>query len=607
MTYAKLVLLLIFLFPYLSFSLQADASVWSKTLDGVGSDYGQSASPTSDGGAIVCGFTGVGDSYLIKMSATGNIQWQKVFDRPGINKPVSLSDAIQTNDDGYVAVGAVSAGLAGTSDLYIVKTNSQGVAEYMRLYSMAGDQWGFKIREHKDSGFMIVGHSLPTADTGDLLIIRLDPEGNILWQKLLDGGGFEAFPDFQATSDDRFVISTYTTSFGNGRNAMVLKFDDSGEIIWSKTYGGLGFEGAYGIQQTRDGGYAVTGWFKDNGNNTSDDLWLMKLSPSGKIQWQYQYGGSKTDTGVSIAVERDGNLFVSGYTSSFGSGNEDIWILKFSSAGKILFEKTYGGVMGDWSQSAKLARDGGIFVTGLNILPLRIRQSAFVVKLNSSGELNTCSRLTLASSKAKITAIPATSMDVQLFIQDASLQELPTDEIRISNGIMKSITDCNLITGVNPSTASPGSVIQLTGVGFGNNQADSKVFIGKRDTGKAISWSDRKITLRLPGDARTAGIILQNRSGRTVPIELPVLPPAGKKLWPLDGPLQGKTRVAITLPTNFDGSKVERVLFGTTEATNISLVTKNLLLCTSPAGSGSVDVSVFSGTDSFAAGNFVYK
>jgi IPT/TIG domain len=95
--------------------------------------------------------------------------------------------------------------------------------------------------------------------------------------------------------------------------------------------------------------------------------------------------------------------------------------------------------------------------------------------------------------------------------------------------------------------------------------------------------------------------------GRTVPIEFPILPPPGKKMWPIDGPLQGKTRVAIPLPVNFDGLKVDKILFGTNEATNISLSSKKLLLCTTPAGSGTVTVTVFSGTESFSAGQFTYK
>ncbi|HSE40023.1 MAG TPA: IPT/TIG domain-containing protein [Acidobacteriota bacterium] len=605
MTFRRLFVLPLLL---LVVALNAEASVWSKTLDGVGGDNGQSASPTSDGGAILSGTTKDGyESYLIKMNSTGNIQWQKIFGRTGVNNFVQLRDAIQTSD-GYVAVGTVLEALVGSLDLFVVKTDPQGIVKWMHIYSDSEDQNGYRIRQMKDGGFMVAAFTwYPTTITADLLLFRLDPNGNIVWQKILDGGGYDALPDLQTTTDGRFILSAFTTSFGNGRNALVIKFDDDGNIIWSKTYGGLGFEGAYGIQQTGDGGYAVTGWFKDSGNNKSDDLWLMKLSPSGKIQWQYQFGGSKTDTGARIAVARDGNLFVTGYTSSFGSGNEDIWILKFNPAGKILFEKTYGGVKGDWAQSARLAPDGGIFITGLNQLPLRIRQSAFVVKLNPTGELNTCSRLTLASSKAKITAVPATYMDVQLNIQDANLQELASDGIRISNGMMKSVTDCNLITGVIPSAATPGSVIELTGVGFGNSQADSKVFIGKRDTGSAISWSDTKIIMRLPKDSQTAGLTFQNTSGKTVPIEFPILPPVGKKLWPLDGPSQGKTRVAIPLPANLDGSKIDKVLFGTIEATNISLVSKNLLVCTSPAGTGSVEVTVFSATDSFNAGNFVYK
>ena len=343
----------------------------------------------------------------------------------------------------------------------------------------------------------------------------------IIWQKTIDGGGFEAFPDLQTTTDGNFVLAAHTDSFS--QNALVMKFDGAGNTIWSKRYGGPGFEGIRGIQQTQDGGYIAVGWTQ---KTTTTDLWLLKLSPSGSIQWQYQYGGSNHDVGQSLVVGNEGNLFVAGYTYSFGSGGIDIWLLKLNAAGKILFEKTYGGTDHDWPIYAGIARDGGIFVTGLNRLASRFRQTAFVLKLNSSGELNSCSRLTLANSKAALRATTATSTVVQFNITNTNLLELSTDEIRITNGLLRSITDCNLITAVNPSSAPPGTLIQLSGLGFGNNQGDSQIFIGQRSTGNAISWSDTKIVLRIPNDAQTAGLTFQNKSVKTVPLEYPISDPA---------------------------------------------------------------------------------
>jgi hypothetical protein len=590
------------MFKFLIFPVLAEASVWSKTLDGIGGDYGQSANPTSDGGAILSGTTkGGNEAYLIKMNSTGNIQWQKVFGKPGVNHSVHLSDAIQISD-GYAAVGAVTEGESLTADLFVVKTNSQGVVNWMRIFSIAGGQFGYRIRETRDHGFIISGYSLPSGNESDILLVRVDSQGTILWQKILDKGN-EDFSDLQTTSDGNFILATST--FFNGQDAVVIKFDGAGNVIWSKTYIGHVADGALGVQQTSDGGYVVTGWTL--GSTNTLDVWVFKLSSSGNIQWQYRYGGSKNDAGMGVAVGKNGNYFVAGNTLSFGSGAEDVWVLKLSPTGQVLFEKTYGGVKGDWPISISLARDGGAHVTGLNQLPARVQQSAFVVKLNSSGELNACSRLTFANSKATVQPTTATTQNFQFNITDPNVLELPTDEITISNGTMKSITDCNLITGINPSATSPGSVIELTGVGFGHSQADSKIFIGQRDTRKAISWSDTRIRLLIPADAQTAGITFRNPSANTVPIEFPVSPPSGKNLWPLDGPSQGKTRVAIQLPANFDGLKVDRVQFGNKEATNISLVSKKLLLCTSPAGTGSVSVTVFSGTDSFSAGEFVYK
>ena len=165
MTAIKLFPALLLLFLTFLVSSRVESSVWSKSLDGIHGDFGQSASPTSDGGAIFSGITKSGyEGYLIKMNSTGNIQWQKVFGRPGVNNGVQLLDAIQTLDGGYIAVGVSDAGLALTADIIIIKTNSQGVVIWTHIYSISGDEFGYRVRETKDGGFMIAGYSFPVVE-----------------------------------------------------------------------------------------------------------------------------------------------------------------------------------------------------------------------------------------------------------------------------------------------------------------------------------------------------------------------------------------------------------------------------------------------------------
>ena len=115
----------------------------------------------------------------------------------------------------------------------------------------------------------------------------------------------------------------------------VLKLDTNGDIAWQKTYGGEAFDGATFIQQTSDGGYVVAGWTLSFGAGTSD-MWILKLDSDGDITWQKTYGGSGEDYPGIHPQTADEGYIVAGWTSSFGAGNRDYWLLKLDSNGDII-------------------------------------------------------------------------------------------------------------------------------------------------------------------------------------------------------------------------------------------------------------------------------
>ena len=132
---------------------------------------------------------------------------------------------------------------------------------------------------------------------------------------------------------------------------------------WARTYGGSNSDLAWSIQQTSDGGYVVAGSTSSFGAGM-EDIWILKLSSTGIIEWQRTYGGSNSDVARSIQQTSDGSFIVAGYTESFGAGMEDIYILKLSSTGGIEWQRTYGGDSYDWSYCIQQTSDGGFIVAG---------------------------------------------------------------------------------------------------------------------------------------------------------------------------------------------------------------------------------------------------
>jgi uncharacterized delta-60 repeat protein len=133
---------------------------------------------------------------------------------------------------------------------------------------------------------------------------------------------------------------------------------------WIMTYGGSGDESAHSIRQTSDGGYIAAGYTSSFGAG-GQDLWVLKLNPDGTIAWQKSYGGSADERARSIQQTSDGGYIVAGPAASFGLvGEVDVWALKLDSDGTIAWQKTYGGNGWDEASSIQQTSDGGYIVAG---------------------------------------------------------------------------------------------------------------------------------------------------------------------------------------------------------------------------------------------------
>jgi hypothetical protein len=176
----------------------------------------------------------------------------------------------------------------------------------------------------------------------DVLIIKLNSSGNIQWSRAIGGTNNDVANSIQQTSDGGYIVAGYTTSFGAGGDALIIKLNSSGTIQWSRAIGGTNYDRAYSIQQTSDGGYIVAGYTNSFGAG-GDDILIIKLNSSGNIQWSRAIGGTNGDYALSIQQTSDGGYIVAGWTTSFGAGNYDILIIKLDSSGNIQWSRAIGG------------------------------------------------------------------------------------------------------------------------------------------------------------------------------------------------------------------------------------------------------------------------
>ena len=309
----------------------------------------------------------------------------------------TVSQINATLDSGFI-VAANTSSLNGDisgyhegfgSDCWITKLNKANQLQWQRTIGGSGNDVATAVRATADSGFIVAGYS--NSNDGDIrgnhggydfLVVKLDKNDSILWQKSIGGNGDDFATDIKQTNDGGFIVAGYSNSSdslvsGNhGANDFwMVKLTADGTIQWQKSYGGTSDDKAISIQQTSDDGYIVAGFSNSNdgdltNNNGNNDFWLIKLTANGTLQWQKSLGGSSNDFATAVLQLIDGGFMVVGYTFSIDGdvtnnhGNTDYWLVKLDGNGNLKWQRTYGGSENDYARSVIQTKDGGYLVGG---------------------------------------------------------------------------------------------------------------------------------------------------------------------------------------------------------------------------------------------------
>lgn len=184
------------------------------------------------------------------------------------------------------------------------------------------------------------------------------------WSKDIGGDDTEHFKAIKETSDGGFIVVGYVESFSTDDRAVYLvKTDSMGEVEWTQTYGDSKDDEGYDVVQTSDGGYLVAGGTKSYGAGLVD-LWLIKTDSTGEILWEQVLGGTKNDVANSLLVLENGEGLVVGTTASYGAGSNDVWLVKTSVEGEILWNITIGGTGFDNGREILQSSDSGYLIVG---------------------------------------------------------------------------------------------------------------------------------------------------------------------------------------------------------------------------------------------------
>lgn len=307
----------------------------------------------------------------------------------------SKAITVQTPDGGSLLVGSV--------DGLVLKLDALGNMLWQKNYAQGGTIYSVQVT--RDHGYIMAGEIVLTHPDGnrdrDAMVMKLDESGAVQWRKTYGASGVPTpyvrnFSDridaIQQTSDGGYIAAGTTDSFGPNSlsNLWISKLDAFGTVEWQRVFdsGSYWNDGGMDIRQTLDGGYIALGWAVTSGGHNAY-IWLVKFDQSGNVSWQKQYGSATRDVGVYSRVMEltdDGGIVVAGAGDAFSErGNTDIVIIKFDSAGRILWQLKYSGNSSDSISSLKRTADGGFIVAGGTYSFGASSGNGFLFKLDANG------------------------------------------------------------------------------------------------------------------------------------------------------------------------------------------------------------------------------
>jgi hypothetical protein len=246
------------------------------------------------------------------------------------------------------------------------------------------------VQQTSDGGYIMAGYTEEPISTTwrDPLLIKTDAFGNIIWAKAYRGTYDDASRSAQQTSDGGYIMAGWTNSSGwGGFNFLLIKTDANGNIQWAKAYGGMYWDEAISVRQTSDGGYIVAGYTYSFGTGSQDVL-LIKTDANGNVQWAKTYGRTIWDEVYPNSVQQtsDGGYIVAGYIFSYLTFQYNIFLIKTDANGNVQWAKTYRGPWGEEAYFVQQTSDGGYIVTGLTASGAGYGD-AFLIKTDANGNV----------------------------------------------------------------------------------------------------------------------------------------------------------------------------------------------------------------------------
>ena len=301
----------------------------------------------------------------------------------GGNQPDNGMAVTPSADGGYVACGSTSSFGNNNSQIYLVKYNNEGDTLWTRTYDFGNLDYGNAIQLTSDGGFIVAGRTFTgTVNYDDLLLLKVSADGTTEWAKAYGGGETDQASSVRQTADGGYIAAGYSVSFGAGlEDIYLVKTSANGDIEWTKTYGGNVTDQAYAVWQNDDGGYTVAGSIRSFLPN--NDGVIMRTDADGDIIWSKAIGGNESDVLYSMEQTEDGGFIAAGTRDV--ALNFDFLLTKVDADGNESWTKQIGGGGDNYCFQVKQTDDGGYALAGFYVVPF-FGADGYLVRTNAAGD-----------------------------------------------------------------------------------------------------------------------------------------------------------------------------------------------------------------------------
>ncbi|HIE05622.1 MAG TPA: hypothetical protein EYP58_02365 [bacterium (Candidatus Stahlbacteria)] len=343
----------------ITFSLlsgQGPDTLWTRAYGGDSVDLAYSVQQTTDGGYIAVGYTrsfglGGSDIWLLKLYANGDTAWTRliggIYDDEG-------RDVEQTSDGGYIITGFIDT-MADWGKLCLIKTDANGITTWIKQYRTPdGPAEGYAVEQTTDGGYIVTGKAGHTAPSGSdyIWLLKTDANGDTIWCREWGYPEWSSWgADVQETRDGGYILTGTivlpSTYYYN--DISLIKTNSSGGAGWTRTYGDSAVNDyGYSVEESPFGGHIAVGQRSGNG-------YILRTDANGDSLWARIYGGSEYRS-VSITAD-------SGYIIT-GCRNYNLYLIRMDESGDTLWVKEYGGVNTDGGYSVEQTTDDGYIIGG---------------------------------------------------------------------------------------------------------------------------------------------------------------------------------------------------------------------------------------------------